>query len=94
MAAAIVRLDQINVPVVLFDGDLDKDRISINQLAACLVEESRGRGHARKDVVQADILGRIVIGERLKKRAAQKFHIYRGVVLVILDAVDFEKAQG
>src|SRR6202041_2304023 len=51
-------------------------------------------GDAGEDVAQSDVLGRIVIGERLKKRSTQQFHVDGRVVLVILDAIEFEQAEG
>ena len=54
----------------------------------------RARGNAGEDIAEADVLWRKVIGERLKERSAQELHVERGVVLVILDAVQFEQGEG
>jgi len=86
-------LDQVDVAVVFFDGDLDEDGVGVEELVAGLVEEARGGGEAREDVAEADVPGRVLVGEGLEECPAEQFDVDGGVVPVILDTVVFEQLE-
>ncbi len=79
------------VAVILFDSHFHEDGVSIHQHAACLVKKVRRRGETRENVSQPDLSRRILIREGLKESSAQQFHIFSGIVTIILNPVELQK---